>query len=90
MADVVWERQALDDLDHAILYIEQHDPAAAEKIGDALFALGQSLSHFPKRGRPRDDGTRELATVPPFILRYRVKDEHVTVLDIRHGRQRPR
>ena len=89
MARVVWRREALDDLREVIRYIRQFDPAAAQSVGDRLYDLGQSLDAFPRRGRPLEDGTREMASEPPYILRYETEGEQVVILSIRHGRQRP-
>ena len=89
MAEVIWRNEALADLDDVIAYISQFDPDAADGIGEKLFALGESLADFPRRGRPASDGTRELVTVPPFVLGYEVAEGRVFILSIRHGRQRP-
>ena len=89
MAEVVWRVQALHDLDDIIDYIERFDPAAAERYHARFWSLGESLSDFPRRGRAADDGTREMTSVPPFILRYDVEDDRVFILSIRHGARRP-
>ena len=73
-----------------MVYLERFDPIAATQVGGRLFALGESLSTFPNRGRPAGDRERELVTVPPYILRYAVRAEVVTILDIRHGARLPR
>lgn len=89
MAKVVWLNEAIDQLDLIVAYIELFDPIAAERIGDRLFALGESLADFPHRGRPAGNGTREMVTVPPYILRYQIDGEEVSILSIRHGARRP-
>ena len=89
MAKVVWLNEAIDQLDLTVAYIELFDPIAAERIGDRLFTLGQSLADFPERGRPAGNGARELVTVPPYILRYQIDDQGVSILSIRHGARRP-
>jgi plasmid stabilization system protein ParE len=48
-------------------------------------ALADSLAEFPHRGRDAGEGRREMTTVWPYILRYRVEDDRVIVLRIRHG-----
>ena len=92
MAEVRWDLEALADLDDAITYIEQFDPAAARRYDAALRRLGESLADFPSRGRPAAKGTREMTTVPPYVLGYRYHDgsDQVEILSIRHGRQQPR
>lgn len=85
MADVVWDAQATEQLRQIILYIDQFDPAAADGIGLRLFDLGNSLANFPNRGRPIGENAREMTNVPPYILRYQVQGDSVTILSIRHG-----
>jgi addiction module RelE/StbE family toxin len=89
MAEVIWREQALDDLDEIAAYIEQFDPRAADTITLRLRLTGESLRDFPHRGRPGPRATREMVTVPPYILSYEVDAETVYILAIRHGRQRP-
>lgn len=89
MAEVVWLNEAFDQLDLIVAYIAVFDPAAAERIGAELVALGESLSEFPNRGRPTGGGAREMVIVRPYVLRYDVKGDVVTILAIRHGARRP-
>ena len=89
MAKIVWSDAASEQLDDIIAYIERFDPVAADDIATGLYALAQSLETFPHRGRPGTNGTRELVTVPPYILRYHVSGEVVTIRSLRHGRRRP-
>ena len=88
MVDVLWQPDALADLNRIITHIEGFDPAAANSYGRRLRALGDSLCDFPHRGRPGPRSTREMVTVPPYVLSYEVRDETVHILGIRHGRQR--
>ncbi len=89
MAEVVWSGAASEELDQIIAYLEQFDSVAAEAIGDKLIAPAQSLDIFPNRGRPAPRGTRELVTVPPYVLRYSVRGDLVIIRSVRHGRRRP-
>jgi len=89
MADVVWRPDAPEYLDDAIDYIRQFDLPAADQVGTKLIHLGASLTDFPRRGRPAANDTRELVTVPPYILTYRVVDDTVYILPIRPGARRP-
>lgn len=50
-----------------------------------LVAAGDSLAEFPERGAPIAKGRRQLTTVRPYLLRYRVQDGVVTIIDIRHA-----
>jgi addiction module RelE/StbE family toxin len=89
MARVIWPDRALADLDQIAAYIRQFDPLAAASMKNRLFALGESLADFPNRGRPASRGARELVTIPPYVLRYRVADDLVVIVRVRHGRRRP-
>ena len=89
MAEVIWRPDALDQLDAIAAYIEQFDPAAADRMRDRLRKLGDSLALLPHRGRPASGGTRELVVVKPYILRYEVVRDRVIVLRIRHSARRP-
>ena len=92
MARVIWQPFALQDLIEIAAYIRQFDPPASERYRLALRTLGDSLCDFPRRGRPATNGTREMTTVPPYVLayRYRHADDEVDILSIRHGRRQPR
>lgn len=54
-----------------------------------LREAGDGLVAFPRRGRPVGGAIRELATVTPYIVRYAIDGEQVSILSVRHGRQRP-
>ena len=90
MAEVLWRQEALDQLDAIIAYIKLFDPVAAVETGARLFALGESLTDFPNRGRAAENGLREMVTVTPYILSYRVEGNEVSIVELRHSRQRPR
>ncbi len=59
-------------------------------MAEALFKAGDSLANFPHRGRPvRGTTMRELVTVSPYIIRYRITGEDVLILHIRQSARRP-
>ena len=87
MVQVDWTREAVANLDAIRSYIAYFDPGAAERLTARLHAAGQSLADFPGRGRPGGQGTRELATIPPYVLIYEVRDSRVLILAVRHGRR---
>lgn len=88
MTLVTWTETSIDDLQAHAAYIAQFNPYAASRIVRHLFAAGNSLSTFPKRGKARPDGTRELAVVHPYILVYEATDgDDVRILRVWHGAQ---
>ncbi len=58
-------------------------------MAQRLKRAGDSLSEMPERGRLAHRGLRELAVVYPYLIRYRVRDQHVEIARIKHGAQRP-
>jgi plasmid stabilization system protein ParE len=87
---VVWTEPALDGIALAYDYIFEFNPRAAMHVADTLRAEGDSLEHFPHRGRlvPRTN-MRELISSYPYIIRYRVEGDRVIVLRVRHTARRP-
>jgi plasmid stabilization system protein ParE len=86
---VVWSPSALQDIINIYNYVANYNPGAASGVIDALLAAGDSLVNLPNRGRPVGDNLRELAVVYPYIIRYEVLGNDVTILRVRHGMRRP-
>lgn len=84
---IVWTEDAVAHLEAIVGYIEVFNPAAAARLGERLIEVADSLAEFPERGRGAGNGMREMTTVWPYILRYRVEPERVIILRIRHGAQ---
>jgi len=87
----VWSPEAIDDLAALPAYIEQNNPAAAQRmVGRIIENLETLLPNNPDMGRPgRVPGTRELV-IPrtPFIVPYRVVGNTLQILRIYHGARR--
>jgi plasmid stabilization system protein ParE len=89
MVQVTWSPDALATLELVRAYVDQFNPAAADRLTRRLQQACDSLSGFPNRGRRTGRGTHELPSVPPYIIEYDVGETGVSILAIRHGRQRP-
>lgn len=87
MVQVIWLPETIVALNAIRDYIGRSNPAAADTLTDKLKSAGESLAYFPNRGRPAGR-YRELATVPPYVIRYRVAKDVVYIVRIKHGRQR--
>jgi toxin ParE1/3/4 len=82
-----WTTEASDQLEAAVKYIQQNNPAAARKVARAVIDRIEQLAVFPGLGRPGEvKGTRELVS-PPYVVVYRFTEEIVEILHIWHGAQ---
>ena len=82
--------RALRQLEAACAYINaQGAPGAAQVTGARLFAAIDELEIHPHRGRVAGRDLRELVTVRPYVIRYRIRGSAVQVVRIRHGAQKP-
>ena len=88
---LVFDDQALADLEGIYEWIAKDNPAAARKVVDRLFSSTELLISFPFMGHAgRDAGTFEWV-VPrlPYIVVYEVDRDRdvVTVTAVFHGAQ---
>ena len=86
---VLWTPRAADDLDALVDYISADRPDAALLVADKIYNHVMLLAKMPQMGRPGDvSGTRELVFHPwPYIAVYRVSEDAVRILRIRHAAQ---
>ena len=84
---IEWTPAALADRDAIFDCIEADSPRAAISIDERIEAAVERLVDFPESGRPgRVEGTREIVmTNAPYILPYRILDDWVCTLRVRHG-----
>ena len=84
----IWSPEAIADLVALRAYIEQDDPAAAQRVAlHIIHNVETLLPHSPELGRPgRVPGTRELA-IPrtPYIVPYRLVANTIQGLRVFHG-----
>lgn len=85
---VRWTVPALADVAAHQNYLSVFSPATASSVARALREAGDTLSRFPRRGRPgREPGTRELVAVSPYVLVYAVDAGEVRILRVWHAAQ---
>jgi plasmid stabilization system protein ParE len=82
---IVWTDEAVAHLEAIVEYIEAFNPGAARRLGERLIEVADSLAELSERGRDAGKGRRELTTVWPYVLRYRIEADRVVILRIRHG-----
>jgi toxin ParE1/3/4 len=85
---VIVSPEARNDLRLIREYVSQDNPYAASRLAVELLLACDRLETFPERGRPgQRTGMRELTTVWPYVISYRVKEDAVEIIRIWHGRQ---
>jgi toxin ParE1/3/4 len=85
---IILSPQAIADLESAVRYIAQDDPAAAARVGHALIDRVAILENFPLVGSsyPKRSGLRKLVARPYIIFyRPRLADNCVDILRYWHG-----
>lgn len=89
---VILSPLALDDLEQIVRYVTQHDPQAAERLGNRLLDHAESLREVPQRRGPvrSRPGVRKLL-LWPYLIFYRVNEQSLSVEVLRfwHGAQDP-
>jgi plasmid stabilization system protein ParE len=86
---VIVATEALRDLDEIRAYLMTVSPKAERRVGidfDRALAL---LENFPEIGRKLGDGRRQLSSMTPYLIRYRIEGDLVVVISIRHGARAP-
>ena len=89
--ELIWDDEALADLEDIFNWIAQDSPAAAKTVVDRLFSSAELLIDFPFMGHVgREPDTFEWA-VPklPYIVVYEVdrEQQRVIVTAVIHGAQ---
>lgn len=89
--NIVWSREAIEDLTSLRAYIAEDNAAAARRVVlQIIQTIEQVLSDNPQIGRTgRVPGTRELV-IPrtPYIVPYRFQRPTIQVLRVYHGARR--
>ncbi|HEV2202225.1 MAG TPA: type II toxin-antitoxin system RelE/ParE family toxin [Bryobacteraceae bacterium] len=87
-----WSPDAVADLENIVAYIHRDNPAAAQRVGQAIYDRLSVLGTFPYGGRVGCvEGTREFPLPPPpFIVVYRVLQQAdvVQIVNVIHGAER--
>jgi len=89
LVQVVWTKRAIADVEAIRTYIGLFSPLAAQRYALRLFNAANGLDENPLRGRAIPKGRRQLSTIPPYLICYRIKGEVVEIITIRHGARTP-
>jgi toxin ParE1/3/4 len=89
--DILWKKQAINDLIRIGQHIAKDSPANAGKIIDLIEGKVTPLTDHPHIGRTgRKRGTYELVAHESYIVIYRVRAKTIEILRVKHtARQWP-
>ncbi|MFC4442991.1 type II toxin-antitoxin system RelE/ParE family toxin [Caulobacter henricii] len=87
MRRIVWTVEAVSNLESIFAYVSAFNASAAVRLARRLQSAADSLATHPDRGRETRSGLRELTIIHPYLIRYRVRDDAILILRIRHGAQ---
>ncbi|GIX47305.1 MAG: putative toxin Y4kP [Candidatus Tectimicrobiota bacterium] len=85
-----WTRLALGSVEAEAARLARENPQIAKRTVKRIHDAVRTLCKYPALGRPgRIPGTRELS-VPavPYVVPYRVRDDHVEILCLLHVARR--
>ncbi len=90
MMEVIWLKEAVEDLKQIARYISRENPQAAFRIVSRIKAAADNLLDMPLAGRHgRVAGTHELVIAgSPYIVPYYIKRAEIRVLAVLHGAQK--
>ena len=87
---IFWSPLSLDRVAEVAEFISQDKLEAARQWVLKIFKKVRILERFPASGHvipeTRRQDIRELA-YPPYRIIYRIQDDRISILTIRHGRQ---
>jgi len=88
---VRYTRRAFADRQAIFEYLNQYDPRAAQRVKEFIKEKINSLTYSPRRARfVQDLGVHSLWLGRyPYIVYYRVQDDVVSIVHIRHAARRP-
>lgn len=88
---LIWAPEAEFDLAEGVNHIARDNVSAAISVEERVIAAAAGLPDFPRKGRQRSDGRRELVVAStPFLLIYRIDgNERVIVLRVWHTSREP-
>ncbi len=87
MGQVLRTTQAHLDLVEIAVYLYRYDPAAADRVLDAIEEKCQYLSDFPQIGRKREELAPALRSFPAgnYVIFYRPNPNGIEVIRVLHG-----
>lgn len=87
---VVTPRSVAVQIDKIAVYWSAVNPVAAVHLYEQLYQTIEKLAENPRRGRAVPGRPyREIVSIRPYIIRYRVAADAVYIIRVRHSSRRP-
>jgi toxin ParE1/3/4 len=89
--NIVYAPRALRDLESIGTYLIERSPSSAVNVLAAIKSTIDTLRFFPQIGRRVDAVGHRRLSVPryPYIVFYRIAEDELLILHIRHASRRP-
>jgi plasmid stabilization system protein ParE len=86
---LVFSRASVNDLVRLRDFIAQHNPEAAHPVAQRLLGAIQNLVATPQIGRPVAKMSGEIRELifGKYVVRYEVRQGHLYILRIGHGKE---
>jgi toxin ParE1/3/4 len=83
--------EAFADRERIYAYLRKHSPSGARNVMASIRAVLRQLRDYPYSGRATDDPQVRVKFVIryPYNVFYRVRDEVIEIVHIRHTSRRP-
>jgi toxin ParE1/3/4 len=84
---IIVSDEADNDLLQITSYLSERTVQGTQSVLDSINRCFVSLTSFPRRGSPRPDLGLDVRSVivPPYVVFYTVRPDHVTILRVLHG-----
>ncbi len=85
MPQIIWSRNALDDIERLHGFLKAKSESAAVRAVKAILEAGRQLEKFPTIGKPVIRRLNHRDIIKPFgsgayVIRYRIKSENILVI----------
>lgn len=86
--NITWKPLALDDREQIIDFIAKDNPTAALALDELIEQKADALVEHPELYRTgRKRGTREMVVHPHYIVVYRIQNQTIEILRVKHTAQ---
>jgi toxin ParE1/3/4 len=87
--EISWSPEAWEDIEEIAAFIHKDSPLYASQVVEKLIDASRRLTQFPLRGRnvPELRSTHRECFVYSYRLIYRVRDQHVLIVAVIHGKR---